>query len=212
VTTTSEPSWIAPFTGLSPSAFGKPVAQLRREGADASGRGRPWRLSLEDRVPLVTAYWRTNLTLRQLALLFGVSKAVEELPLLHQPSGGHRRRHPTGGRGRPAAAGESQRLPSLGRVRRQGRSREHHYDRRRRLSGKQARNKSHKQVRTRVEHVFGRMKAWKILRDCLLRGDGVHHAISCIARIRRHRCLQACSGNVRRTPRPCREARFAREP
>ena len=36
--TTSEPSWIAPFTGLSPSAFGKLVAQLRREGVDASGR------------------------------------------------------------------------------------------------------------------------------------------------------------------------------
>ncbi|MEU3862964.1 IS5 family transposase, partial [Streptomyces sp. NPDC028722] len=30
---------------------------------------------------------------------------------------------------------------------------------------KQAHNKSHKQVRARVEHVFARMKAWKILRD-----------------------------------------------
>jgi hypothetical protein len=56
VITTSEPSWTAPFAGLSPPAFGKLVARLRREGADASGRGRPWKLSLEDQVLLVTAY------------------------------------------------------------------------------------------------------------------------------------------------------------
>jgi hypothetical protein len=48
---------------------------------------------------------------------------------------------------------------------------------------KQAHNKSHKQVRARVEHVLARMKTWKILRDCRLRGDGVHHAISGIARM-----------------------------
>jgi hypothetical protein len=48
---------------------------------------------------------------------------------------------------------------------------------------KQAHNKSHKQVRARVEHAFARMKSWKILRDCRLRGDGVHHAISGIARM-----------------------------
>lgn len=33
VITASEPSWTAPFTGLSPRAFGKLVTQLRREGA-----------------------------------------------------------------------------------------------------------------------------------------------------------------------------------
>lgn len=42
---------------------------------------------------------------------------------------------------------------------------------------KQTHNKSHKQVRARVEHVFARMKTWKILRDCRLKGDGVHHAV-----------------------------------
>ncbi|ALC19232.1 transposase [Streptomyces pristinaespiralis] len=31
---------------------------------------------------------------------------------------------------------------------------------------KHAHNKSHKQVRTGVEHVFARMKTWKLLRDC----------------------------------------------
>lgn len=78
VITSSEPSWIAPFTGLSPRAFGKLVAQLRREGTDASGRGRPWKLSLEDRVLLVAAYWLTNLTMRQLGPLFGVSKSAAD--------------------------------------------------------------------------------------------------------------------------------------
>ncbi len=50
----------------------------------------------------------------------------------------------------------------------------------------EAHNKSHKQVRARVEHVFARarMKCWKILRrDCCLRGEGVHHAMRGIARL-----------------------------
>ncbi len=46
---------------------------------------------------------------------------------------------------------------------------------------KKAHNSSNKQVRVRVEHVFTRMKSRKILRDCRLKGDGVHHAmIDCI--------------------------------
>ncbi len=48
---------------------------------------------------------------------------------------------------------------------------------------KEAHNKSHEQVRARVEHVFARMKTWKILRDCRLKGDGVHHAMRGIARV-----------------------------
>lgn len=74
VITASEPSWIAPFTGLRPRQFGKLVTVLRREGADAVRKGRPWGLPLEDRVLLVATYWRTNLTMCQLAPLFGVSK------------------------------------------------------------------------------------------------------------------------------------------
>jgi len=42
---------------------------------------------------------------------------------------------------------------------------------------KEEHNRSHKQVRARVEHVFARMKAWKILCDCRLKGAGVHHAV-----------------------------------
>jgi hypothetical protein len=62
VITTSEPFWITPFVGLSPRCFGKLLTTLRRDGADVVHRGRPWSLPLEDRVLLVTAYWRTNLT------------------------------------------------------------------------------------------------------------------------------------------------------
>jgi hypothetical protein len=48
---------------------------------------------------------------------------------------------------------------------------------------KQEHNASHRTVRARVEHVFARMKGWKILRDCRLKGDGVHHAVLGIARL-----------------------------
>ncbi|MGX1127894.1 hypothetical protein RKD49_000084 [Streptomyces glaucescens] len=48
---------------------------------------------------------------------------------------------------------------------------------------KEKHNASHRKVRARVEHVFALMKTWKILRDCRLRGDGVHHAMLGIARL-----------------------------
>ncbi len=56
---------------------------LRREGADAVRKGRPWSLPLEDRALLVAAYWRTNLTMRQLAPLFGVSKSAADRIIDH---------------------------------------------------------------------------------------------------------------------------------
>ncbi|MGW2710422.1 hypothetical protein ACWC4J_15720, partial [Streptomyces sp. NPDC001356] len=38
MSTTSEPSWTAPFTGLSPRCFGRPVTVSRREsGCGAAG-------------------------------------------------------------------------------------------------------------------------------------------------------------------------------
>lgn len=73
----------SPVHWVSPRCFGTLVAQLRHEGADAVRRGRPWSLPLEDRVLLVTAYWRTNLTLRQLAPLFGVSKSAADRIIRH---------------------------------------------------------------------------------------------------------------------------------
>ncbi|MFC3586157.1 transposase family protein, partial [Streptantibioticus rubrisoli] len=78
VLTASESSRIAPFTGLNPRQFSKLINALRREGADPVRKGRPWSLPLEDRVLLVATYWRTNLTLRQLPLLFGASKSAVE--------------------------------------------------------------------------------------------------------------------------------------
>lgn len=81
--TASEPSWTAPFTGLGPRNSGKLVTVLRREGADAVRKGRPWSLPLEDRALLVAAYRRTNLTMRQLAPLFGVSKSAADRVIDH---------------------------------------------------------------------------------------------------------------------------------
>ncbi|AVZ76085.1 IS5/IS1182 family transposase [Streptomyces lunaelactis] len=243
VITASEPSWIAPFTGLSPRCFGKLVTVLRREGADAVRKGRPWSLPLEDRALLVAAYWRTNLTMRQIAPLFGVSKSAADRIIDHlgpmlalQPRKRFAkdtvlivdgtlvpaRDHTTAARskncrsstshqvvidadtrlvivvGRPhagnrddckaseesgaeAAVGTTMTIadggyPSTGLVlphrRRKGEELP---------DPKQTRNESHKQAPARAVHVFARMKTWKILRDCRLNGDGVHHAMLGIA-------------------------------
>lgn len=83
VITASQPSWIGPFTGLSPRCFRKLVTALRRDATDSVRRGRPWILPLEDRVLLVTVYWRTNLTLRQLGPLFGNSKSAADRIINH---------------------------------------------------------------------------------------------------------------------------------
>lgn len=48
----SQPSWMAPFAGLSPRSFGTMVAMLRREGADpvrAAVRGRAVRVGCTGR-------------------------------------------------------------------------------------------------------------------------------------------------------------------
>lgn len=72
----SEESWTGSFSGLEPQIFSKLINALRKEGADRVRRGRPWSLPLEDRVLLVAAYWRTDLTLRQLGPLFRISKSA----------------------------------------------------------------------------------------------------------------------------------------
>ncbi|MEV8562890.1 transposase [Streptomyces sp. NPDC051917] len=246
VITASEPSWIAPFTGVSPRCFTKLVTALRRQGVDEVRRGRPWSLSLEDRVLLVAAYWRTNLTLRQLAPPFGISKSaanriIDQLgPLLALqprrrfrkdavlivdgtlvPTRDHRvaeqsknYRYSTnhqvvidadtrlvvvvgqplpGNRndckawelsGAKAAVGRTTVIGDGG-YRGTGLIIPH-----RRAKGqaelpawKEEHNTSHRRVRARVEHAFARMKGWKILRDCRLKGDGVHYAMLGIARL-----------------------------
>lgn len=243
--TASEPSWISPFTGLSLRQFAKLVTVVRRKEAGSVRRGRPWGLPLEDRLLLVVAYWRTNLTLRQLAPLFGVSKSAADRIINHLgprlalqsrqrfrkdtvlivdgtlvPTRDHmiaeqskNYRYSTNHQvvidadtrlvvviGRPlagnrndcraweesgakAAVGKTLTIadggyPGTGLVMPHRRGRGEDLP-----EWKQAHNKSHKQVRARVEHVFARMKTWKILRDCRLKGDGVHHAMLGIARM-----------------------------
>lgn len=39
-------------------------------------------------------------------------------------------------------------------------------------TGNEHTNRARKQVRAHIKHVFARMKTWKILRDCRLKGDG----------------------------------------
>jgi hypothetical protein len=224
---------------------------LRREGADRTRRGRPWSLPLEDRVFLVAAYWRTNLTLRQLAPLFGISKssadriidhigpllALKQRQRFHTgtvlivdgtlvPTRDHsiterskNYRYSTNHQvvvdadtrlvvavGRPVpgnrndckAWAESGAKAAVGRTttiadggyQGTGLVIPHRRPAGGELCGwKQEHNRSHKQVRARVEHVFARMKTWKVLRDCRLKGDGVHYAILGIAHL--HNLRQA---------------------
>ncbi|AKZ53346.1 transposase [Streptomyces ambofaciens ATCC 23877] len=245
VITASEPSWIAPFAGLSPRCFGKLVTTVRRKvGADGH-RGRPWGLSLEDRILLVVVYWRTNLTMRQIAPLFGVSKSAADRIIDHlgpllalQPRKRFRKdtvlivdgtlmptrdhtiaeqsknyrystahqvvidadtrlvvvvgrplpgnRHDSRGwgeSGAKAAVGKTMTIADGG-YQGTGLVVPHRRRKDQELPDwKEEHNRSHKQVRARVEHTFARMKDWKILRDCRLKGDGVHHAILGIARL-----------------------------
>ncbi|MFJ1915839.1 transposase [Streptomyces sp. NPDC088147] len=245
VITASVPSWIGPFTGLSLRCFRRLVTAVRCETAAGLQRGRPWGLPLEDRILLVTAYWRTNLTMRQIAPLFGISKSAADRIIDHlgpllalQPrkrfakdtvlivdgtlvptrdhtiaeqsknyrySTAHQvvidadtrlvvvvgrplpgNRHDSRGweeSGAKAAVGKTMTIADGG-YQGTGLVIPH----RRRKGGdlpawKEAHNHSHKQVRARVEHTFARMKGWKILRDCRLKGDGVHHAMLGIARL-----------------------------
>src|SRR3954451_11114336 len=75
----SHPDLIHPFTGLRPAQFRKLVRLVAHRGGEAiaDGRpGRPWALDLADRVLLVAAYRRTNLTLRRLGPLVGISPSA----------------------------------------------------------------------------------------------------------------------------------------
>ncbi len=64
------------FTGLRIRQFDRLLKVVRERGGNGPGRGRPWCLPLAVRVLLVAVYYRTNLTMRQLAPLFGCSPAT----------------------------------------------------------------------------------------------------------------------------------------
>ncbi|MFG2695226.1 transposase family protein [Kitasatospora sp. NPDC048407] len=67
----------------------------------ASSPGRPWALSLEDRVLPVAVHYRTNLTMRRLAPLFGRSTTAAHRIIVERPPGQGLRR-PRRLRPRPA--------------------------------------------------------------------------------------------------------------
>lgn len=85
------PEWVPVFTGLSMGQFQELVRIVADHGGEQTGAGRRWGLPLAERVLLTVVYYRTNLTFRQIALLFGISKSaanrvVEHLaPLLVLP-------------------------------------------------------------------------------------------------------------------------------
>lgn len=245
VISADDPEWIEPFAGLSPVRFSRLVALVRRRGGDIQ-RGWPWRLPLEDRVLLVAAYWRTNLTLRQVTPLFGISKSAAErtpdhlAPLLAISPARRRREDavcivdgaPVPTRDRSiAASGKDYRYSTTLRVVIDTNSRlvvaigdllpgsrndcraftESGADRacravptivnggyqgtglliphrrhrgQQRLSPQQeADNVAHRRARTRarVERTLSRLKNWKVLRNCRLKGNGVHPATLGIA-------------------------------
>lgn len=142
-----------------------------------------------------------------------------EPPVLHQPPGRHRRRLPTRCRRRPAAARQPQRLQGVGTFRCEGRLGRATViadgghrgtgllipHRRKRgqteLSAwKLERGAQHLPPRGpgRVKHVFARMKAWKILRDCRERRRRSHrHARQCPAAQPRPRGVTPASYETR---------------
>lgn len=66
----------SPVLLVDPASVRKADRRVAARGAAPVRKGLPWSLPLEDRVLLVAAYWRTDLTPRQLASLFGISKSA----------------------------------------------------------------------------------------------------------------------------------------
>ncbi len=76
VISAARPELIHPFTELRPAQFRQLVRLVAVRGGDQVADGRPGRqraLDLSHQVLLVARYWRTNLTMRQIGPLFGVS-------------------------------------------------------------------------------------------------------------------------------------------
>ncbi|MGC0387643.1 hypothetical protein RKD33_007860 [Streptomyces sp. SAI-129] len=190
VITASDPAWIPPFSGLSPRHFGKLITALRCEGADPVRRGRPWSLPLEDRVLLVAA---TGVPTSPCANWHCCSGCPSPPPTASSTTSGAVGRPLPGNRndckawelpGAKAAVGRTTVIADGG-CRGTGL-----LIALRRAPGqaglpawKEERNRSHRKIRARIEHAFARMKTWKILRDCRLDGDRVHHAMLGIARL-----------------------------
>ncbi|MFE2522077.1 transposase family protein [Streptomyces mirabilis] len=72
----AEQVWVETFTGLRLTQFSRLLKAVRERGGNRTMQGRPWSLPLAERVLLVAVYYRTNLTMRQLGPLFGVSSST----------------------------------------------------------------------------------------------------------------------------------------
>jgi hypothetical protein len=77
------PGWVSVFTGLSVRQFQELVGIVAGRGGEQVGVGRRWGLPLADRVLLTAVYYRTNLTFRQIALLFGISTSAANRVVEH---------------------------------------------------------------------------------------------------------------------------------
>ncbi|MDQ1032797.1 hypothetical protein QF035_010379 [Streptomyces umbrinus] len=241
----SERVWVETFTGLRVTQFARLLKVVRERGGDGTLQGRPWSLPLAERVLVVAVYYRTNLTMRQLGPLFGVSSSTvcrviqRPGPLLamepvSRPVDAPERMWIVDGTLIPvrdrtvAASSRNYRFSANVQVivdadtrlviaaarpvpgttadahawRASGLA-EHcqgvtvlgdgtylncgmvtpHRKRPHRalLAGEEEDNAAHRKVRARVEHVIGRLKNYKILRDCRQRGDGLHHAVQAVA-------------------------------
>ncbi|WP_225798311.1 transposase family protein [Streptomyces aculeolatus] len=237
--------WVETFTGLRVEQFGRLLKAVRDRGGNGTLRGRPWGLPLAERVLVVAVYYRTNLTMRQLAPLFGISastvcRVIQRLgPLLalepvSRPADAAQRLWIVDGTLLPV---RDRRVGSSSRNYRfsanvqvivdadtrlvvaaarpvPGTTADAHAWRasglaeqcegvtllgdgaylncgmavphrkrpgRALLKGEEDDNAAHRKVRARVEHVIGRMKNYKILRDCRQHGDGLHHAVQAVA-------------------------------
>ena len=145
----SRSEWIVLFAGLQFGRFRELVATVAVRGGDAIAdgcRGRQWSLSLPDRVLLVATCWRTNLTMRQIGPLFGVShsaahRVIDTLGPLLALAPVRKRRV-----GQVTIVDGTLIRPGI-------------------TDWQEQLNATHRQVRARVEHALAEMKTWKILRD-----------------------------------------------
>ncbi|MDN3238093.1 transposase [Glycomyces tritici] len=246
VISAADETMIELFSGLPARQFAKLLRQLRSEGAEPALKGRPWGLAFEDRVLLVAAYWRTNLTMRQLAALFGTSKSAAdriiddlapklalrprqrfapETVLIVDGTLVPTRDHAVAAKsknyrystnhqvvihadtqlvvtvGTPlpgnrndsiafAASGIDHATRTATVIADGGYPGTRAVIPHRRKSKdeplvgwKEEHNASHRHVRARIEHTFAKLKVWKVLRDCRLRGEGSAEAMAGIARL-----------------------------
>ncbi|MFB7338230.1 transposase family protein [Streptomyces adustus] len=241
----AERVWVETFTGLRVTQFARLLKVVRERGGNGTLRGRPWSLPLAERVLMVAVYYRTNLTMRQLGPLFGVSsstvcRVIQRLgPLLaiepvSRPTDAADRlwivdgtlvplrdrsvatssrnyrfsanvqvivdaetrlviaaARPVPGTTADAhawrASGLSRHCPGVtvlgdGAYLNCGMAVPHRKrPGRALLQTEEDDNAERRKVRARVEHVIGRMKNYKILRDCRQRADGLHHAVQAVA-------------------------------